>query len=77
MIQVQLRTESDFSLGPRDIGLPCSSTVWPTGSWIHRDFHSCAPVFISNGVIPEKILTYCPLRDSDDIFTCFYLLFNK
>ena len=45
-----------------------SSAVWPTGSWIHRGFHSCAPIFIFNGVIPDNISTYCPLRDSDDIF---------
>ena len=31
-------------------------------SWIHRGFHSCAPIFILNKVIvPGNILPYCPV----------------
>ena len=53
-----------------------SSAVTPTRlllmMWVHRDFYSFILVHqfsILNGVMPEIISTYCPLREGDDNFT--------
>ena len=44
-----------LALASYSVQFSTSSTAWPTGSWIHRGFHSCALVFILNKVIPDNI----------------------